>query len=419
MKASRIVTQAVRGACQMGNRLQFMRVEKKLAASRLVNCEIGKPQAHWPAVNIQQNTPGVPLPRSIPFIFAITVTAILSGCRQDMRDQPKFVPLRGTTFFADGRSARVQLAGTVARGQEQTDTYFLTGMVGEKEGDGFPFPITRAVLDRGQERFNIYCSPCHSRVGNGEGRIVERGYYQAANFQTDRLRDAPAGHFFHVITHGYGVMPDYHIELAPADRWAVVAYIRALQLSQNAKETDAAPGAQVVSLTKVADKEGLPATFADDDWLHRATLSPPAALTATSAPQNVMTASLGSPKPQSQEGAATQGGSKSEEKPSQAEQKPAAQDQPPAAAPVEAAGDPAAGKQLYAQNCQICHQANRQGMPPLIPSLEGIVAKVGAPKIHQVVTDGIPTAKPPMPAFAGKFSASDMDNLIAFLKTKP
>jgi len=362
--------------------------------------------------------------RSIPFVVAITFTAILSGCRQDMQDQPKFVPLRGTTFFADGRSARVQLAGTVARGQEQTDSYFLTGMVGEKEGDGFPFPVTRAVLERGQERFNIYCSPCHSRVGNGEGRIVERGYYQAANFQTDRLRDAPAGHFFHVITHGYGVMPDYHIELAPADRWAVVAYIRALQLSQNAKAADAAPGAQVVSLTEVADKEGLPATFADDDWLHRATLSPvpanPAAAAVASVPQNVTTASLGSAKPQSQEGAATQGGSKSEEKPSQSEQKAAGPDQPPAAERAQTtAADPAAGKLLYTQNCQICHQANRQGMPPLIPSLEGIVAKVGAPKIHQVVTDGIPTAKPPMPSFAGKFSASDIDNIIAFLKTKP
>ncbi len=357
--------------------------------------------------------------RSSLFILAITFTAVLSGCRQDMQDQPKFVPLRGTTFFADGRSARVQLAGTVARGQAQTDTYFLTGMAGEKEGDGFPFPITRAVLERGQERFNIYCSPCHSRVGNGEGRIVERGYYQAANFQSDRLRDAPAGHFFHVITHGYGVMPDYHIELAPADRWAVVAYIRALQLSQNAKAADAAPGAQVVSLTEVADKEGLPATFADDDWLHRATLPPVPAnpLAATSAPKNLTTASLGSP--QSQEGAASQSSSKSEEKPSQSEQKPAGAEQPPAAAGAQAAGDPAAGKQLYTQNCQICHQANRQGMPPLIPSLEGIVAKVGAPKIHQVVTDGIPAAKPPMPSFAGKFSASDIDNIIAFLKTKP
>ena len=359
--------------------------------------------------------------RSISLILAITFTAFLSGCRQDMQDQPKFVPLRGTTFFADGRSARVQLAGTVARGQEQTDTYFLTGMVGDKEGDGFPFPITRAVLERGQERFNIYCSPCHSRVGNGEGRIVERGYYQAANFQSDRLRDAPAGHFFHVITHGYGVMPDYHIELAPADRWAVVAYIRALQLSQNAKAADAAPGAQVVSLTEVADKEGLPATFADDDWLHRATLSPvratPVASAATSAPQNAMTASLSSPK--SQDGTASQSSSKSEEKPSQSEQKPAGPDQPPAAASAQGTGDPAAGKQLYTQNCQICHQANRQGMPPLIPSLEGIVAKVGAPKIHQVVIDGIPAAKPPMPSFASKFSASDIDNIIAFLKTKP
>jgi mono/diheme cytochrome c family protein len=372
----------------------------------------------------QQKHSGDIVLRSIAFILVIAATGGLSGCRQDMQDQPKFVPLRGTTFFADGRSARYQLAGTIARGQEQTDTYLLTGMTDGKEGDRFPFPITRAVLERGQERFNIYCSPCHSRVGNGEGRIVERGYYQAANFHSLRLREAPAGHFFNVITRGYGAMPDYHAELAPADRWAVAAYIRALQLSQNAKPADAAPGAHVVSLTEAANREGLPATFAEEDWMHPRTVTavPAAAGRAESAPApaTVMTASLSSPKPQSQDGAAGQSGSKSDEKAAGTGVKAAGGDQAPAAAPAEAtAGDAAAGKQLYTENCQICHQANRQGIPPLIPSLEGIVAKVGAPKIHQVVTDGIPTAKPPMPSFASKFSATDIDNLVAFLKTKP
>ena len=116
--------------------------------------------------------------RSFALILAVTLT--VAGCRQDMHDQPKFTPQRGTEFFADGRSARSQQAGTVARGQEQSGSYFLTGMSDGKEGDGLPFPVTMTVLERGQERFNIYCAPCHSRVGNGEGRIVERGYYQAA-----------------------------------------------------------------------------------------------------------------------------------------------------------------------------------------------------------------------------------------------
>jgi mono/diheme cytochrome c family protein len=364
-------------------------------------------------------TPGGHALRYIHLLFALSLTASLSGCRQDMHDQPKFVPLRGTTFFADNRSARSQVAGTVARGQGQSGSYFLTGMSGGKEGDGLPIPVTLSVLERGQERFNIYCSPCHSRVGNGEGRIVQRGYHQAANFHSERLHEAPAGHFFNVITHGYGAMPDYHVELAPADRWAVVAYIRALQLSQNAKTSDVVPGARIASLVEVTKDEGLPPEFAEEDWIHPAKSSAIPAI--TTAPQPVtllakaMAAPLSSSSPKSQESTAGQGGSKSREKSTEAKEKPVGGEQPPATV----AGDPAAGKQLFIENCQICHQANRQGLPPTVPSLEGIVTKVGAPHIRQTIVNGIPTGTLPMPSFASKFSATDIDNLIAFLKTKP
>jgi hypothetical protein len=136
--------------------------------------------------------------------------------------------------------------------------------VGGKEGDGMPFPVTQEVLERGQERYNIYCTPCHSRVGNGEGMIVLRGYNKAGNMHTDRLRTAPLGHFFHVMTNGYGAMPDYASQVTPADRWAITAYIRALQLSQNATQADVAAGAHVESLSNIAEREGMPSSFGDE-----------------------------------------------------------------------------------------------------------------------------------------------------------
>jgi mono/diheme cytochrome c family protein len=190
---------------------------------------------------------------------AISLLAVagLAGCRQDMHDQPKFVPQRGSEFFADGRSARPQVENTVARGQLHEDSYFYTGMVGGQEGTAMPFPATATVLARGQERYNVYCTPCHSRVGNGAGMIVQRGYAQAGNFHTARLQAAPLGHFFNVITNGYGAMPDYSAQVTPADRWAIVAYIKALQLSQNASVDDVAPGQHVEPLQGIADREGL------------------------------------------------------------------------------------------------------------------------------------------------------------------
>jgi mono/diheme cytochrome c family protein len=201
--------------------------------------------------------------RSVFALCALAAAGLLIGCRQDMQDQPKFIPQRGTDFYADGRSVRPQVENTVARGQLHADAYFTTGFNDGKEGNVMPFPVTMQVLARGQERFNIYCSPCHSRVGNGAGMIVQRGYRPAGNYHTPRLMAAPLGHFFYVISHGYGAMPEYASQIAPQDRWAIVAYIKALQLSQSAKPADAPPGARIQSLATIAESEGLPANFAN------------------------------------------------------------------------------------------------------------------------------------------------------------
>jgi mono/diheme cytochrome c family protein len=198
--------------------------------------------------------------------FLLVATAgllLLAGCRQDMQDQPRMDPQRGTSFFDDHRGARPQVLNTVARGQLREDSYFNTGVVQAANGyreeqDVMPFPVTMEVLKRGQERFNIYCTPCHSRVGNGLGEIVDRGYKQAGNFHDQVRLSQPISHYFFVMTHGYGAMPDYSAQLPPADRWAVAAYIRALQLSQNATVADVPAGVQVRDLKDVAAEEGHP-----------------------------------------------------------------------------------------------------------------------------------------------------------------
>jgi len=194
-------------------------------------------------------------------------TILVAGCRQDMHNQPKFIPQRGTEFFADHRSARPQVENTVARGQLHEDSYFYTGTVMgangyREEKDMLPFPATLTVLEKGEERFNVYCTPCHSRVGNGLGAIVQRGYKPAGNLNDQVRRSQPLSHYFYVMTHGYGAMPDYSAQLAPEERWAVAAYIRALQLSQNATEKDVATGAKVENLKDVAVAKGLPEGFA-------------------------------------------------------------------------------------------------------------------------------------------------------------
>ena len=167
--------------------------------------------------------------------------AILAGCRQDMHVQPKILPLAPSQFFDDGRSARPVVAGTVARGQLRTDELLYTGKTYGVVSAEFPFRMTRKDLERGQQRYNIYCSPCHGRLGNGQGMIVQRGFPPPPSYHIDRLRQAPAGHFFDVITNGLGTMYDYASRVTPKDRWRIVAYIRALQLSQQAKLADLPP----------------------------------------------------------------------------------------------------------------------------------------------------------------------------------
>jgi mono/diheme cytochrome c family protein len=170
-------------------------------------------------------------------IFAfLVVTGV--GCRQDMHDQPKFVPLRESTFFGDARSARPLVAGTVARGQLHEDALLYTGKVNGTDATMFPFRIDNRKMARGQERFDIYCSPCHGRTGSGDGMVVRRGYRRPPSYHDDRLRDAPIGHFFDVISNGFGAMPDYAAQINVEDRWAIIAYVRALQLSEHATVAD-------------------------------------------------------------------------------------------------------------------------------------------------------------------------------------
>jgi mono/diheme cytochrome c family protein len=239
------------------------------------------------------------LSRVISCVAAISTVACLllsSGCSQKMDNEPKYIPLRENTFYSDDKSARPLPDGVVPRGYLEEDQAFFTGKTGgtgatapvvaapsaqqsesapgvvtqvpaapsaspgrigspntiaanlaanvEPKTPGqtdinyFPIPVTPELVSRGQERFNIFCSPCHSYLGDGQGMIVKRGFRQPPSFHIDRLRQAPVGHFFDVITNGFGAMPDYAEQITPQDRWAIIAYIRALQLSQNATRAD-------------------------------------------------------------------------------------------------------------------------------------------------------------------------------------
>jgi mono/diheme cytochrome c family protein len=166
------------------------------------------------------------------------VAASAAGCRQDMHDQPKYIPLRESTFFGDERSERQPVADTVARGHLRDDELLYTGKLNGMDATVFPFRIDEQVMARGRERFNIYCSPCHGRTGAGDGMVVQRGYRRPPSYHDDRLRDAPVGHFFDVMTNGFGAMPDYAAQIPVRDRWAIAAYIRALQLSEHATLAD-------------------------------------------------------------------------------------------------------------------------------------------------------------------------------------
>jgi len=161
-----------------------------------------------------------------------------TACRQDMHDQPKYIPLRESSFFSDSRSARPPVEGTVARGQLRDDDLLYTGKVGGHDSTTFPSPVDASTMARGRQRFDIYCSPCHGRTGQGDGMVVLRGYRRPPSFHQDRLRTAPVGHFFDVITNGFGAMPDYAAQIRAEDRWAIIAYVRALQLSEHATAAD-------------------------------------------------------------------------------------------------------------------------------------------------------------------------------------
>ena len=180
---------------------------------------------------------------SLPSLLALAALALaLPGCRQDMHNQAKYRPFAHNAFFDDQRASRPLVAGVVPRGHLDEDEVFYTGVSNGAPAATNPLGSGRAVLQRGQERFDIYCSPCHDRTGSGEGMIVQRGYKQPPSFHDPRLRAVPDGYFFQVMTNGFATMPSYAAQVPPRDRWAIVAYIRALQLSQNATLADVPEG---------------------------------------------------------------------------------------------------------------------------------------------------------------------------------
>jgi mono/diheme cytochrome c family protein len=192
-------------------------------------------------------------------ILLIGVCLVGGACRRDMQDQPKMKPYRGTSFFSDGLSSRPPVQGTIPRGFLRSDTELYTGKKSVPSASSvspapsstnpyaddietFPFPITKETVEYGRERYEIFCSVCHGLTGNGDGMVVRRGFRRAASFHDDRLRQAPVGHFFDAITNGWGAMPSYASQIPVQDRWAIISYVRALQLSQQTRATAPVPG---------------------------------------------------------------------------------------------------------------------------------------------------------------------------------
>jgi mono/diheme cytochrome c family protein len=168
----------------------------------------------------------------------VLLAAAVTACRQDMHDQPKVRPLRESEMFADQRSARPFVQGTVARGTLREDAALYTGKVGKEFVTEIPVKVTVELLERGQTQFQVFCSPCHGRTGRGDGMIVQRGFKKPSSYHTDRLRQVPIGYLYDVMTNGFGAMSDYAAQVSPEDRWAIAAYVRALQLSQYAPAAD-------------------------------------------------------------------------------------------------------------------------------------------------------------------------------------
>jgi Cytochrome C oxidase, cbb3-type, subunit III len=186
--------------------------------------------------------------RKFSTLASLIALATLGGCRLDMHVQPRENPLSRSDFYADQRSERPLVEGTVARGDLEADRYFYTGKVGNNPGEVMPFPVTKEILERGRERFDIYCAPCHSRLGDGNGIVPSRGFSRKPpSYHIPRLQKAPVGYFFDVITNGFGIMPDYASQIPVRDRWDIVAYVRALQLSQNATMADVPAGQKIPS----------------------------------------------------------------------------------------------------------------------------------------------------------------------------
>lgn len=183
--------------------------------------------------------------------------ALVSACRQDMHDAPRYEPLEASPFFSNGSGSRMLVPNTVARGQLNEDRHLYEGVVDGRPAETFPMPITAEVMARGRERFNVFCSPCHGRNGLGNGMIVQRGFRQPPSFHEDRLRNAPVGYFFDVITHGFGAMQDYSAQVPVADRWAIAAYIRALQTARAATVADV-PADRRADLDRPAGAPGEP-----------------------------------------------------------------------------------------------------------------------------------------------------------------
>lgn len=187
--------------------------------------------------------------RRVAIAAALGATSLLTACgiRLDMHDQPKYKPLQENDFYADKSASRQLVPGTVARGQLATDELFYTGKINGQEADQFPYPVTQQMLERGRERFNIYCSVCHSRIGDGNGMVVQRGFKRPPDYTEDKLMKAPVGHFVNVMTNGFGSMSEYKSQLSIQDRWAVAAYIRALQLARKGSASDVPAGTQIAN----------------------------------------------------------------------------------------------------------------------------------------------------------------------------
>ena len=179
------------------------------------------------------------MPMTLPVALA-ALSLMTTGCelRQAMYDQPKLRPLQASEFFENGMASRPLIEGTVARGFLQDDEHLHSGMVDGAFADAYPFEISIEVVNRGQQRYNIFCAPCHDQAGTGNGMIVQRGFKQPMSFHEQRLIDSPEGYYYSVIKNGFGVMSDYSAQITPKDRWAIVAYIRALQFSQRASLDD-------------------------------------------------------------------------------------------------------------------------------------------------------------------------------------